>query len=446
MRNPLWRSHPPPHLLYLRPTCANRALRAQASCLTLQISGRQAFYRPVSGQSGVSLRPLRPSLDEGLSLCAAKGIPPGRRPGTSYTRSCPPHVPVRRPPHIAITLALALAVALSVTLPFLISRQSSVSGVAVQTPYPAVAEIMADLLPGRPGNLTPEQEEKLRQLWSRVFQVCGVGSGEHVAETSESLEPVSTKDRKKSDLAKTEKEKKKRRSLFSRKPRKESVDNGSATSKPTATEAIALPKEGDQEDKYGQAKLFRLALANQSPESIRATIWGMVKHDHPDALVLRFLRARKWDVDGALVMLVSTMHWRAVEMHVDDDIMKNGEAAAVEAENGSDPKAKKLGHDFLAQIRMGKSFLHGVDKDGRPICLVRVRLHHQGEQAEESLERYTVYIIETARMVLTPPVDTAVSSRQVLCWLRQVLANPEQTVVFDMTDFSMANMVCVQPV
>ncbi len=99
-------------------------------------------------------------------------------------------------------------------------------------------------------------------------------------------------------------------------------------------------------------------------------------------------------------------------MHVDDDIMKNGEAAALEAESGSDPKAKALGHDFLEQIRMGKSFLHGVDKAGRPICIVRVRLHRQGEQAEESLERYTVYIIETARMLLTPPVDTAVSGRR----------------------------------
>jgi hypothetical protein len=50
-----------------------------------------------------------------------------------------------------------------------------------------------------------------------------------------------------------------------------------------------------------------------------------------------------------------------------------------------------------------------------------VRLHKQGEQSEESLERYTVYIMETARLMLQPPVDTA-------------------AVVFDMTGFSMANM------
>ena len=37
------------------------------------------------------------------------------------------------------------------------------------------------------------------------------------------------------------------------------------------------------------------------------------------------------------------------------------------------------------------------------------RLHKAGEQTDESLERFTVYTIETARMLLRPPIDTAVS-------------------------------------
>ena len=89
--------------------------------------------------------------------------------------------------------------------------------------------------------------------------------------------------------------------------------------------------------------------------------------------------------------------------------MKDGEAGALEKEKSGETDEKRLGQDFLSQIRMGKSFLHGTDKNGRPICVVRVRLHKQGEQCEESLERYTVYLIETTRMVLSPPVDTAVS-------------------------------------
>lgn len=241
------------------------------------------------------------------------------------------------------------------------------------------------IAPGHVGNLTPEQEEKLRQLWQALFQVCGV------AEDNGSAGPDATS-RAKPEAAEADGQKKKRFGVFKRK----------------GNDKSAAPSEAD-DDKYGQSKHFQEVLASHSPEVIRETYWTMVKHDHPDALALRFLRARKWDVEKALVMLVSTMSWRHTEMKVDEDIMKNGEEGAVlDAQNGKGD-AKKVGEDFLAQLRMGKSFLHGVDKQGRPICVVRVRLHRQGEQCEESLERCTVYLIETARMVLRPPVDTAVS-------------------------------------
>ncbi|PQE14352.1 phosphatidylinositol transfer CSR1 protein [Rutstroemia sp. NJR-2017a BBW] len=56
------------------------------------------------------------------------------------------------------------------------------------------------------------------------------------------------------------------------------------------------------------------------------------------------------------------MRWRALDMHVDDDIMKNGELAALEDEKSTDASKKKLAEGFLAQMRSGKSFLHGHDK------------------------------------------------------------------------------------
>lgn len=273
-----------------------------------------------------------------------------------------------------------------------------------------MTEIEHEQLPGRVGNLTPDQEQKLRELWLAIFKVCAVGAQEEGTDHEDTAAPDALAD--KSTNAK-EKPRKRKLTMFSRKGHKDSKSDGDAASS---------IKVDDADDKYGQNKQFLDTLANTSPETLRAAIWTMVKHDHPDALVLRFLRARKWDVNKALVMLVSTMHWRANEMHVDDEIMKNGEASMVELSSSDDPKKKQLADDFMAQIRMGKSFLHGLDDKGRPICIVRVRCHHQGEQCEESLERYTVYLIETARMVLRPPVDTA-------------------TVLFDMTGFSMANMV-----
>lgn len=245
--------------------------------------------------------------------------------------------------------------------------------------------VMAAQMPtGRPGNLTADQEAKLKEMWAATLDVFGVAHEHAATTTSASSATTETPDKKK---------KKGRLGLFGKKGKEEDASDSG----------------GVDNDKHGQTKEFQQALASQSPESLRDAFWSMSKHDHPDALLLRFLRARKWDVQAALIMLVSTMHWRSQEMHVDDDIIIRGEGHAIRETRSENAAEKKEGEDFMAQIRMGKSFLHGVDKDGRPCCYVRVRLHRQGEQSEKSLERFTVYTIETARMLLRPPVDTAVS-------------------------------------
>ena len=269
-------------------------------------------------------------------------------------------------------------------------------------------EIMpGSALPGRPGNLTKEQEAKLQEMWVTTLKTFGVSgfsdganfdtasmTGSETAEQAVSVGP--------------EKRKRKRVNLFSRKHNELGTDDAETVS------------TTDGDDKYGQTKEFHKLLESQSPEKIRTAFWSMVKHDDPDGLLLRFLRARKWNVQNALIMLISTMHWRMQGMHVDDDIVKRGEGGALEDSTSSNAPTKKDGQDFLAQMRLGKSFLHGTDKEGRPITFVRVRLHKQGEQSEASLERFTVYTIETARLLLSPNVDTAVSNL-ILNWR----SNPE---------------------
>lgn len=241
--------------------------------------------------------------------------------------------------------------------------------------------------PGRPGNLTADQEAKLKEMWSQMLDIFGVSHDTNA--TSAANAASSTPE------PSSEKKKKSRMGIFGKKNKHE----GDAAS----------TVDGAENDKHGQAQEFKQALADQTPEELREAFWSMVKHDHPDAVLLRFLRARKFDVNAALIMLISTMHWRSKDMHVDDDIMKNGELGAIKESKSSNVSEKKEGEDFMAQLRMGKSFLHGTDKDGRPCCFVRVKLHKQGEQTEKSLERYTVFTIETARMLLRPPIDTAVS-------------------------------------
>ncbi|KAI9038154.1 CRAL-TRIO domain-containing protein [Aspergillus affinis] len=267
----------------------------------------------------------------------------------------------------------------------------------------------AEAAPGTVGTLTPEQEAKLQEFWMLLLKVCGV-SLEGIEQTGDSSAS------QKKEQQPQQPTKRRTFGLFGGGKSSEEDDAASVKSANIASIDIT-----DGDDKYGQSKEFQQALVDMKPEEIRTTVWNMVKQDNPDTLLLRFLRARKWDVKKALIMFISTIRWRLQEVNVDDDIMKNGEHLALKQSQSSDPTEKKAGEEFLMQMRLGKSFLHGVDKLGRPICVVRVRLHKASDQSTEVLDRFTVYTIESARMMLAPPVETA-------------------CVVFDMTNFSLSNM------
>ncbi|KAJ6015183.1 hypothetical protein N7540_009774 [Penicillium herquei] len=264
--------------------------------------------------------------------------------------------------------------------------------------------------PGFLGNINEDQEAKLQKIWATLLRASEVPSDEDskgcVEEHSASPTPSAPP---------------RRMSLLSR--TSTSLSSNSDKTAPTLTRPYqqkfmayfkgmgAAPQE---------IKMVQKALSEISPSELRQGVLDVLKHDHPDAMMLRFLRARKWDVSKAFAMMMDAIVWRVKEMHVDEDVMTKGELHALKQERSSNAKEKKEGKDFLDQMRMGKSYVHGVDKLGRPIVVIQVRLHKPGAQTEETLERYIVHVIESVRLTLTAPVETAVMCSLRHDWVRAV--------------------------
>ena len=141
---------------------------------------------------------------------------------------------------------------------------------------------------------------------------------------------------------------------------------------------------------------------NQIDSMKEAELFLAVAYDNPDALLLRWLRAKKWNVQGTVELFLETIKWRK-EWGVTEFVAK-GETDLYEEE-----------------IQSGKTFFMGEDKMGRPINYVSARDHIKEQFPGKATEKLTVFTMETGRKLLHPPHESV-------------------TVVFDLTDFGLKNM------
>ncbi|OMJ08759.1 CRAL-TRIO domain-containing protein [Smittium culicis] len=119
-------------------------------------------------------------------------------------------------------------------------------------------------------------------------------------------------------------------------------------------------------------------------DTLGAYIWQTFREDVPDTLVLRFLRARKWDVDKALDMILAAIKWRFANNI--DEIIYYGESA----------------NDASLMFK-GTSFIHGVDKLKHPIVWAPSAKHFQKDQSFSQVKRYLICIMEAVRQMLHYP-------------------------------------------
>ncbi|CAF1040728.1 unnamed protein product [Adineta steineri] len=161
----------------------------------------------------------------------------------------------------------------------------------------------------------------------------------------------------------------------------------------------------DKNQELDLKNLWKLIIENKErifDENHEKELFYAFGSDNPDVLLLRFLRAKKWNINLAFEQLIETIKWR-IQSNV-NQIVFNGE-----------------NHLSYEEILTGKTFYLGQDKFGRPINYVSVKDHIKGQFPSESTEKLTIFTMETGRKLLKYP-------------------NESVTVIFDMNKFSMKNM------
>lgn len=241
--------------------------------------------------------------------------------------------------------------------------------------------------PGHMGNLTQDQEAKLRALWAIGFKFVEICEADQAAYAQKTVEDKYVP------------------------PAKKENGKTSVTRKkyPTLVKELLSILPTNEHNLEKLARQAVEALDHWTPDMYHLLIEQMVKHEHPDMLALRFLRTCNFDIIQATIMMGKCIYWRTMDAVVEDGVLRHGEGGALEDENNGRGHAKTVGTDFLKQMRMGKAFLHGIDKAGRPVTYVRVRLHKASTQCAESLERFIIYQLELARLALQSPVEHGVS-------------------------------------
>lgn len=195
-----------------------------------------------------------------------------------------------------------------------------------------VSEIsLKDRRRGHAGNLTVDETNTLKQFWRRVAEMF--------QQPGEPFSPSNTTEKSSSNSG---------GGFF-----------GFGGSSTTKSEQVFFGKTSDP-------RWMSLPLEQAIPlipgSMLETTFWNMVATDNPDSALLRFLRARRWDLDSAYRMLTNTLRWR-LHMRV-DDIVKLGE---IGLRNELEKLKPGMGDSFLHQLRSGKATLGGPDKANRGV-------------------------------------------------------------------------------
>lgn len=279
--------------------------------------------------------------------------------------------------------------------------------------------------PGHIDNLTPEQVRALYLAWNELLtcldQWEGAIGGEGLP-LPLSSSYSSSKNSSKSTVSSSTKSKSKW-SIFKSKSSMSFTESQSSSSSfhsvssiPTGSDTALtqstlsedpilhtcrdpIPEHIPKSNPPPQAIPSHTPVSTFSEELWRGLLNGV---SDPDVTLLRFLRARKWNLPAAINMLLSTVEWRsAIGVF---DLVRKG--------------------DTFIDSRLwesGKSFFYGTDKHGRTVIYVIARKHDKNIPGIAENQKFTIFLMEIARKLMLPGTETV-------------------TLIFDMAGFTMSNM------
>ncbi|WFD33202.1 hypothetical protein MCUN1_000015 [Malassezia cuniculi] len=187
--------------------------------------------------------------------------------------------------------------------------------------------------------------------------------------------------------------------------------------KPSAAAAVAEDappsnnlSDSDKESKAHQEEQAALAdvLAHHGVQAFYDNFWFLCGPDPPDMMMLKFLRARKWDVDRAVAMLARCIKWR-IESNIIDIIRKGDQGLSEDVP------------EFLKQGEIGKVFASGMTDDHMPVIFIEVAKHLTKGQAPETMRLFIIMCTECFRSLISYP-------------------NEKIVIVFDLGGFGLKNM------
>ncbi|PWY99994.1 hypothetical protein BCV70DRAFT_161283 [Testicularia cyperi] len=263
--------------------------------------------------------------------------------------------------------------------------------------------------PGYRCNLTPHQTLALFKLWRRFLRLCEITS-----HSSESIGADTVEASEASVGSQKGRPRSRKQRLTASEPHSTpssaSASNDGHVSTSKQFDPSSVPKDDKLKEHLRhmeESKEMQAFLMEHGGAALRREFWAIVKGEHPDAYMLRCLRARKWDVERALAVIGSTCAFR-VQYGV-SKIMKEAELGLTKTRGGFNIMAN------------GLSYIYGATAMGEPVYFIEVGSHYSSNQTAEELKRGVILLQESLSLLMPPPVERKV-------------------VIFNLNNFGIRNM------